>query len=75
MGRMATMTEEGDVKVEWEPGKHQEEEAARSTFDNMTQNKGYAAFRTDARGQRGQQIREFDPSAERILLVPPMQGG
>ena len=34
------------------------------------------AFRvTDKEGNKGDQMREFDPTAERMILVPAFQGG
>lgn len=36
--------------------------------------KGYTAARRDGQGQLTQ-IRSFDPAAEEIVFVPPMQGG
>jgi hypothetical protein len=65
----------GDTKLIWDSGKDDEVEAARSTFDKLTK-KGYVAFRAEGKdGHAGAQIKAFDPEAERIILVPKMQGG
>jgi len=38
--------------------------------------KGFSAFLvTGAKGEQGEQIREFDPKAGRIILIPALQGG
>lgn len=74
---MSYMTpEDGDVKVSWAPGNADETETARATFDRML-GKGYLAYRTSGRGSRAQrdQIREFDPQAGEITMVPPLAGG
>jgi hypothetical protein len=47
-------------------------EAAAAFQENLTP--GRLAFRLDAPG-RTRPIREFDPSAAEILLVPAIQGG
>lgn len=74
-GEIAVMGKEGDVKTIWDRSKPDEVENARETFNRMRK-KGYLAFRvTDKAGERGEQMNEFDPTAERMIMVPPMQGG
>lgn len=74
MGKLAVMDRSGDMKVEWSAGNEAEVDHARQTFDAMKK-KGYAAFKTQGDGSRGEQIREFDASAESIVMAPAMQGG
>ena len=74
MASLAVMGREGDTKVEWNPDNEAEVTAARNTFD-LLRGKGYAAFRVSGRSNKGEQIRVFDPEAEKIILAPPMQGG
>lgn len=75
MGTLATMGQRGDVKQIWDPANADEVAAARKTFNDLTK-KGYLAFAvTGSKGAKGEQIREFDPEASRIILAPPMQGG
>ncbi len=65
----------GDTKVHWDKNNPGEVAAAEASF-NVLIGKGYAAFKLQSDGETaGQQIREFDPNAERILMRPPMQGG
>jgi hypothetical protein len=66
---------DGDTKVMWNKGNSDEIEAARATYDSLIA-KGFSAFSMDADGARaGTRLREFDPSAERIVMVPRMAGG
>jgi hypothetical protein len=76
MSAFAVMGERGDTKHIWDRTKPEEVEAARTLFDKLTKEKRYMAFRvTDKEGNRGEQMREFDPDAERMILVPQFQGG
>ena len=73
MGELATMDRTGDTKSQWDRNKPAEVAAARATFDTL-RGKGYAAFRLNG-DSRGEQLLDFDPNAERIILVPAFQGG
>ena len=65
----------GDQRVMWDRENEDEVEAARRMFRDLTR-KGYLAYKaTGKRGEQGEQIRDFDPDAERIILVKPNQGG
>jgi hypothetical protein len=75
MGEMSQIGRKGDVKVIWDPGNPDEVAAARASFDNLVGQKRYLAFRVAKGGAKGTQIREFDPSAEKIIIAPPMAGG
>lgn len=75
MGEMAVMDRNaGDLKVIWDPDNEDEVAAARAQFDALT-GKGYAAFRVGDRGRKGEQIRTFDPDAEKVILAPQLRGG
>ena len=75
-GLMSTLDRDaGDHRVMWDRDNPDEVSAARRTFEDLT-GKGYLAYRaTGKRGEQGEQIRKFDPAAERIILVRPNQGG
>jgi len=74
-GWMAEMSAKaGDVKTVWNRDNEDEIAAARAQFDSLKA-KGYLAFRCNANGDKGEQIREFDPTAEAIILTPPLKGG
>lgn len=75
-GEMAVLNNEGDTRVMWNKNVPVEVDAARLQFNRLVGESRYAAFKAvGERGERGEQIREFDPTAERIILVPAMQGG
>lgn len=71
---IAVMGKEGDVKTIWNPHNTEEVENARASYDRLKA-KGYLAFRVDAKGEKGEQMTDFDPTAGKILMVPPFQGG
>lgn len=64
----------GDTKIVWDSDTAVEVEEARGTFDRLRK-KGYAAYRVDKKGDKGEVIREFDPNAEKLILAPPTVGG
>lgn len=74
-GEMAVMGKEGDTKLIWDRRNEDEVANARRTWDELVGRKRYLAFAVKKDGDKGEQIREFDPEAERIILVPPMKGG
>lgn len=71
---MAVMGMEGDVKTIWDRNNPDEVENARSTFKRLIA-KGFSAFKVDADGEQGEVMREFDPNAEKVILVPAIAGG
>ena len=75
MGELAVMGRQGDTKIIWDKHRAEEVENARRTFDEMRK-KGYLAYAVRGReGEKGSQIHEFDPEAERLIMAPPMRGG
>lgn len=69
------MGKEGDTKYIWDKNNPDEVAIARSTFEAFKA-KNYLIFKvTDKDGAKGEQTREFDPSAERYIFSPQMQGG
>jgi hypothetical protein len=73
-GELAVINHEGDTKIMWNRHNETEVEAARRHFDYLQQ-KGHTIFRMGRNDAREGQIREFDPTAERLIAVPQMQGG
>lgn len=73
MGQIRKLDKSGDTTTEWDPSNPQEVEAARQAFD-LYRKGGYAAARME-NGTAGEIIKEFDPSAAQIVMVPPMCGG
>jgi len=66
--------EDGDTKIHWDARKPEEVATAKQSFETLRK-KGYMAYKIDARGDKGEVIREFDPNAEKIILAQQMQGG
>jgi len=64
----------GDDRYAWDKRFLDQVHEARDEFYAMRK-KGYAAYLPGKGGGRGQLITEFDPDAEEILFVGPVQGG
>ena len=73
-GELSVLDQTGDTKVAWDSENDDEIAAARRTFNDL-RGKGYLAFRVNKQGDKGQEMREFDPEAEKIILAPQMRGG
>jgi hypothetical protein len=72
---IAVMGHNGDTKHMWDPTKPDEVEAARAVYDSLKAKK-YVAFRVTGKdGAQGEQMKDFDPLAGRVIFVPPMAGG
>jgi hypothetical protein len=80
-GLMSTLDRSGDVRHMWDRKNEAEVSAARALFDSLVKpsskgGKGHLAYKAEGKdGHKGEQLREFDPDAERIILVPQMVGG
>lgn len=75
MGELAIMDpQHGDLKVIWDPENTDEVAAAREQFDKLTK-KGHMAYKVTGAGKKGEQIRTFDPTAEKVILAPALRGG
>lgn len=65
----------GHVKHEWDKNNVKDVEAARAEFVRL-KSLGYSAFRVDPEtGEKGQKVIEFDPTAEKLVMMPPFAGG
>lgn len=72
---IAVMGEPGDTKHIWDRTKPDEVDAAKTLYKGLTK-KGYRAFRVVGKdGDKGEQMTDFDPEAERMIMVGPMAGG
>lgn len=70
------MDKSGDTKIMWDRNNQDEVKIAKQAFEELTKTKKFVAFYvTDKDGTKGEQMREFDPRAERVIFVPPMAGG
>jgi len=71
---MAVMDSTGDTKLIWEEENRDEVEAAREMFDSLKR-KGYLAYAVNKKGDKGDVLDRFDPSAEKIIMSPQLKGG
>jgi hypothetical protein len=74
MGVMNVMNRTGHTKHIWNKDVEDEVEAARDIFDTLTE-KGYRAFNVKKDGESGTRMDRFDPTAEKMILAPQLQGG
>lgn len=74
-GVLHTMDRSGDMRVIWDRNVTSEIDAARTMFESLKK-KRYIAYRAiGEKGDKGEIINNFDYTAERIIMVPPMIGG
>jgi hypothetical protein len=64
----------GDTRIEWNPSDPDEVEMARKAF-KAAKDKKMLIYKTRADGSRAEQLREFDPHAERIIATRQTVGG
>jgi len=74
MGILRRMGKDGDIPTRWELDDEGSIQVARETFDQALHRR-MLAFRLDAGREPGEQIKEFDPSAKEIVLIPQIAGG
>lgn len=72
-GEMRILSDKGDTQVTWNPRDEHEVKAAKKQFKSLT-GKGFIAWRVGESGSR-EQIREFDPEAQKMVLAPALAGG
>lgn len=73
-GEMKVLDTTGDSKIIWDSDNKDEVDAARETFNNLKK-KGFTAFSVGKKGEKDKKIDEFDPNAEKLIMVPVLQGG
>lgn len=74
-GMMKVMDPTGHTEITWDSDVPAEVAVAKAAFKELTENKGYQAFRVGENGQRDERLRTFDPEAEKILMIPQLKGG
>lgn len=74
-GILCILGGKGDTKIFWNKKNVEEVENARQTFNNLVKVKKFAAFSVSKLGRRNKKITEFDPKIQKLILIPPMQGG
>lgn len=73
-GELCILDETGDTKIIWDAKNVDEVAAAKVQFDTLRR-KGFLAYKVNKKGEAGEMITEFDATAERIILSPPLVGG
>lgn len=73
-GTLSVLDNSGDSRHQWDTSNDDEVAAARAVFDDFTKTKKYLAYRVTDDG-KGEQMREFDPSAGEVILAPQTVGG
>ena len=74
-GVLHVMDHTGDTRLMWDKGNDDEVSTAREMFRKLKA-KGFLAYTVRGKkGEKGEVLREFDPSAERIIMSPQLVGG
>lgn len=75
MGEMRILGKRGDTRVIWNTANDDEVKAAERQFKDLVKKKGFVAFRVLKDGSQGERVRDFDPQAGKLIIIPPMAGG
>lgn len=73
-GLLSVLDDTGDTRIIWDPDNEHEVSNARRTFDDLIK-KGFRAFSVTKKGDKAEQVREFDKDAEKLIMQPALQGG
>lgn len=73
MGELRTMDPSGDIKMAWNRSNPWEVHQAKEQFRKL-RGKGYIAHRVSPKGVH-EEIKEFDPDADSIIMSPMPVGG
>jgi hypothetical protein len=75
---MNILDQTGHTTLGWDADNEDEVEIARTAF-NSAIGKGYHAFNViedkEGASSRGERMMTFDPEAEKMILMPQLQGG
>lgn len=74
MNEMEILDSTGHTRTTWDSSNQDEVAMAKKTHDELKK-KGYRAFRVKKDGGEGEAMSLFDPDAEKMIMVPPIQGG
>lgn len=72
---MEVLDPTGHTKTTWDPDVPAEVANAKATFEALTANKKYKAFRVKRDGSEGEPMSKFDADAAAMILVPAIQAG
>jgi hypothetical protein len=74
---MDILDQSGHSTIGWNPDIESEVAIAKAAFDDAKK-RGYQAFHVtgdEKNAKKGERMTEFDPDAERMMLLPQLQGG
>ncbi len=71
---MQFLNETGHSTLEWTPTDDASVEIAEAEFDKLL-HEGYVAFQREHKEKAAQRVDTFDPTADEILWLRPLQGG
>ena len=74
IGVLCLLNESGDTRVQWNRNNQGEVNAAKAEF-NRLKAAGHLAYLVDSSGRKREVVDTFDPTAERLVLIPPSVGG
>jgi hypothetical protein len=75
VSHLAIERKAGDTKIVWDKDNRDDVAAAKAAFEKLVKKGRHLAYKVTGKGQPGEQIREFDPNIEAIIMVPQMAGG
>jgi hypothetical protein len=77
MGKLRVLDASGDTVLDWEIEDNEAVREAEALFRRLVDDERRMAFARPAEGtaEDAELIRSFDPTAEEILMVKPIQGG
>jgi hypothetical protein len=77
MGKLRVLDSTGDTVLDWDVEDNEAVREAERLFRHLVDDECRMAFARPADGTAAdaELIRAFDPSAEEILMVKPIQGG
>lgn len=71
---IAFPTQMGDTKIVWDKDNSVEVKSAKRTFEDLRK-EGFKAYAADKDGGKGKEITEWDPTIERMVMIPRIQAG
>ena len=74
MGSMHFLNDTGHSSLEWDIADEASLIVAAAEFEALTKT-GYVPFKREGKQQQTQRIDTFDPAADEILWLRPLQGG
>jgi hypothetical protein len=77
MGKLRVLDASGDTVVDWQIEDNEAVREAEALFQRLLVEERRMAFGrpTGGKADEAELIRSFDPTAEEILIVRPIQGG